>query len=79
MFINLRSPKGGNPLASLWAGIHKTQNIKLEPEKKPEAKDDYVVFKIGYCSGNMKVGDPIYIKRLEAKKLKQLMGHELLD
>jgi hypothetical protein len=79
MFISLRSPRGGNPLASLWAGIRKDQNIKLEPEKRPEIVEDFAVFKIGYLSDDLKKGSPIYIKRSDAKRLKGLMLHELLD
>lgn len=79
MFISIRSPRGGNPLTSLWAGINKARNIKLEPEKKPEIVGDMLSFKIGYAVTDIKKGDSIYFTRSEAKKLKTIIRSELLD
>lgn len=78
MYITMRSPKGGNPLASLWAGVRAKDNIKLDPSKKPEIVEDYIVFKIGYCDKDMRAGDAIFIKRTEAQKLKSLIKNEIL-
>lgn len=79
MYISLRSPKGGSILNSIWAGVNKRSNAKLEPIPKPEALDDFVTFKAGYATEDIKKGDAIYYKRSEIKKLKPLIFHELID
>lgn len=79
MYISLRSPRGGSPISSLWSKIRGEKNINLEPEKKPEAIDDYIVWRVGYCEKDLKAGEAIFIKRSDAKRLKGLILHELLD
>lgn len=79
MYVSLRSPKGGGILSSIWAGVRKSSNVKLEPVPKPEAIGDIVSFKAGYATEDIKKGDAVYYKRSELKRLKGLILHELLD
>lgn len=79
MYVSLRSPKGGHPLASLWASIRSEKNIQLDPDKKPEVQGDYVVFKLGYATKDIKAGEILYFKRSEVKKLKPIVFNDLID
>lgn len=73
MFLFTRSPKGGKKLTTLWTSSQSTCNTDIKPDKEPSIVQDYLVFKIGYAAENLKSGDPIYIKRSDAKHLAPLL------
>lgn len=69
----MRSPRGGNPLTSVWSGIRMIQNLVLAPAKKPEIVEDYVVLCVGYAIDDLKKGDRLHIKNSDAEKLYKLL------
>lgn len=71
--IQMRSPRGGNPLSSIWSGPRADKNLTLKPKRKPEMFGDFLVFKVGYAAVDTKKGEPICIKRSDARKLLKIL------
>jgi hypothetical protein len=71
-FIVERSPKGGKMLGSYLRTLF-SHNLRFEPDRKPTEVGDYLAWKIGWSSEDLKRGDPIYIRKSDARHLYKIL------
>jgi hypothetical protein len=70
MFLSLRSPFGGNRLASNWVKeARRSQNLKIAIQEHPEIIEDKWCLKVGYCDT---CGEHIYVTPTVAEFLFKL-------
>ena len=72
MFLSLRSPFGGNPLASNWLREEKREKegIRLEPGDKPTIVNEFYALKLGYCDH---CGESMFVSTKTAEFLYKLL------
>ena len=71
----VKSPRGGKILSGIWASAMSIKNLLIKPSKEAQVVDDFYVWKIGYADREIKRGEPVYIKKSDAKRLYEVLRY----
>lgn len=71
-FLVERSPRGGKMLGTYIRTMF-SRNMRFDPDRKPSEVGDYLAWKIGWAEEDLKRGDPIHIRKSDARHLYKIL------